>query len=79
MPETNGTVTLVKNRIKELLKNNGNLKKVIDFDVSLSIGCAYWDPAGAESLEEIFNKADMAMYEAKRKSFSNIRSGSRGI
>ena len=44
-----------------------NLSGALGFDISLSVGSAYFDPQNPCTLEELINRADRAMYEAKAR------------
>jgi len=44
-----------------------NLSGALGFDISLSIGSAYFDPQNPCTLEELIDRADRAMYEAKAR------------
>jgi diguanylate cyclase (GGDEF)-like protein len=65
--ETDGESDAVKQRIakKIALQNKKNAR--FDFPVTLSIGSAYWDPQGSQSVDEILNEADRLMYEEKKR------------
>lgn len=66
LPETNGEVELVKDRIKELVTTRNEQMGEEEVAFSLSIGTASWDPAGSLSIDDVFKLADRAMYDEKR-------------
>ncbi len=66
--ETNGEVDVVRERIQVELTRRGQMSFLSEFPVTLSIGTAHWDPEGGESIERVLNRADLAMYEEKRRS-----------
>jgi two-component system cell cycle response regulator len=37
------------------------------FRISISIGCAHYDPENPCSIDELMSRADILMYEQKRK------------
>jgi diguanylate cyclase (GGDEF)-like protein len=45
---------------------NFNARSGLPYQLSLSFGMAYFDPAGPASLEDVVREADHAMYEQKR-------------
>lgn len=65
--ETNGESLLVKDRILDAVKARNRTNEVIPFPVTLSIGCAHWDPEGSRTVESVLSEADARMYEAKRR------------
>ncbi|HSV31354.1 MAG TPA: diguanylate cyclase [Atribacteraceae bacterium] len=75
LPETDGgEVDTVKKRIGTAIARINETSKLIDFPVTLSLGCAYWNPGGSESIEEVLAWADQRMYGEKRKQGSGHRS-----
>jgi diguanylate cyclase (GGDEF)-like protein len=75
LPETNGETDIVKQRIAKNIalhnKNNG----WCDFPVTLSIGSAYWNPQGSQSVDEVLNEADRLMYEDKKRHNGHAQRG----
>jgi PleD family two-component response regulator len=47
----------------EALNNKENRK----FRISVSVGCAYYDPEKPTSIDELIAHADKLMYEEKKK------------
>jgi diguanylate cyclase (GGDEF)-like protein len=66
LPETNGESTLVRDRIQNAMAAHSKGNALTPFPVTLSIGCAHWDPKSDRSVETILSEADAAMYVAKR-------------
>jgi diguanylate cyclase (GGDEF)-like protein len=64
--ETDGESEDVKRRIAKKMALQNNKDARFDFPVTLSIGSAYWDPQGTQSVDEILNEADRQMYEEKK-------------
>jgi diguanylate cyclase (GGDEF)-like protein/PAS domain S-box-containing protein len=48
-----------------------NRKKVLPFDLSLSLGISYFDPEHPSSIEELMVRADKLMYQQKRTKTRN--------
>ena len=67
LPETDGEIRAVKQRILEAVLHWNEMKALVDFPVTLSIGGAYWSPESSETVEEVLAKADSRMYEDKRR------------
>jgi len=68
--ETDGEIEAVKRRIRSEVSTKGQMSFLEEFPVTLSIGTAHWDPTTGESVEQILNLADRAMYEEKRSASS---------
>jgi diguanylate cyclase (GGDEF)-like protein/PAS domain S-box-containing protein len=66
LPETNGESTLVRDRIQNAMEAHSVGNALTPFPVTLSIGCAHWDPKSDRSVETTLSEADAAMYVAKR-------------
>lgn len=66
-PETDGEADAVKERILGRAARLNEASELVDFPLTLSIGVAFWDPQGDESLEEALGEADRRMYEDKRR------------
>ena len=49
---------------------NERFKSLVDSPVTLSIGCAHWDPQAPRTIDRILNDADKKMYEAKRAEYT---------
>ncbi|MFQ5341916.1 MAG: diguanylate cyclase domain-containing protein [Anaerolineae bacterium] len=65
-PETDGETDTVKERILGRAARLNETNELVDFPLTLSVGAAFWDPQGDESLEEALGEADRRMYEDKR-------------
>lgn len=65
--ETDGESELVKDRILAAVRARNGTDKVIPFPVTLSIGCAHWDPESERTVESVLSEADERMYAAKRE------------
>jgi diguanylate cyclase (GGDEF)-like protein len=65
--ETDGDADTVKQRITKTVTPHNKKNRWVDFPVTLSIGSAYWDPQGSQSVDEILIEADRQMYEEKKK------------
>ncbi len=68
LPETNGETEIAKDRIIEAMAVTERFTRLVDFPVTLSIGCAHWDPQDPRTIDRILSDADKEMYEAKRAS-----------
>jgi two-component system cell cycle response regulator len=66
LPETNGETEIARDRINEALAMTERLKGIVDFPVTLSIGCTHWDPQDPRTIDRILSDADAKMYEDKR-------------
>lgn len=66
LPETNGETEIAKDRIIEVLAVTERFSDIVDFPITLSIGCAHWDPQDPRTIDRILNDADERMYQAKR-------------
>jgi diguanylate cyclase (GGDEF)-like protein/PAS domain S-box-containing protein len=66
--ETNGESSLVKDRILAAAKAREGTTELVPFPVTLSIGCAHWDPESEQTVESVLSEADARMYAAKRES-----------
>ena len=67
LPETNGETNTAKERILKEMAASKRFASIVDFPVSLSIGCAHWDPQTPRSIDHILRDADRRMYEAKQR------------
>lgn len=56
----------IKEELEQISKSNNK-----DYEISVSHGAAEYSPAYKESLDELINKADHAMYEEKKKIKNN--------
>ena len=70
LPETNGETETARDRIIEAMAVNERFKRLVDSPVTLSIGCAHWDPQDPRTIDRILNDADKKMYEAKRAEYT---------
>jgi len=66
LPETNGETDVCKDRIIEAITRSNRFARIVDFPVTLSIGCAHWDPDDPRTIDRILGDADQKMYEAKK-------------
>ncbi len=66
LPETNGETEICRDRILAALAVTDRFAHIVDFPVSLSIGCAHWDPDDPRTIDRILGDADRKMYEAKQ-------------
>lgn len=66
LPETNGETEIARERIIDALAATERFKGVVDHPVTLSIGCAHWDPQDPRTIDRILSDADEEMYKAKR-------------
>ncbi len=66
-PETDGETDAVKQRILRRVAGLNEMNELVDFPLTLSIGTAFWEPQGDESVEEALGEADRRMYEDKRR------------
>jgi diguanylate cyclase (GGDEF)-like protein len=64
--ETDGEADTVRQRIATTVTPRYKKSRWVDFPVTLSIGSAYWNPQGSQSVDEILNEADRLMYEEKK-------------
>ncbi|MFC2078431.1 diguanylate cyclase domain-containing protein [Candidatus Bipolaricaulota bacterium] len=68
LPETNGETEIARDRINEAMAITDRFKGIVDFPISLSIGCAHWDPQDPRTIDRILSDADKEMYDVKRAS-----------
>ncbi|MBE0635063.1 diguanylate cyclase [Candidatus Bipolaricaulota bacterium] len=66
LPETNGETEIARDRLVAAMAASGRFVGLVDFPVTLSIGCAHWDPQDPRTIDRILNDADEEMYKAKR-------------
>jgi len=66
LPETDGETETCKQRIVEAMATCERFSGIVDFPVTLSIGCAHWDPNDPRTIDRILDHADQKMYEAKQ-------------
>jgi len=67
LPETSGQTQTLKERIIKAVHDWNNQNNILTFPLSLSIGCAHWDPESPQSIEDVLAEADRMMYEEKRR------------
>ena len=67
LPETSGQTQTLKERIMKAVHDWNNQNNILTFPLSLSIGCAHWDPESPQSIEDVLAEADRMMYEEKRR------------
>ncbi len=65
LPETNGEVAIVQNRILERIQTDKHLETLLSFKLTVSIGQSHWEPGGSESVEDALVRADHRMYQDK--------------
>ena len=65
-PETDGETDTVRQRILERAARLNETNELVDFPLTLSVGTAFWDPQGDESVQDALGAADRRMYEDKR-------------
>ncbi|MFC2095444.1 diguanylate cyclase domain-containing protein [Candidatus Bipolaricaulota bacterium] len=68
LPETNGETEIARDRINEAMAATERFRSIVDFPITLSIGCAHWDPHDPRTIDRILNDADEEMYKIKRAS-----------
>jgi len=66
LPETNEDTEVAKDRITVAMASTERFSGLVDFPVTLSIGCVHWDPQDPRTIDRILSDADKRMYEAKR-------------
>ncbi len=66
LPETDGEVILVKNRIEELVLERNRQMGEERVRFSLSIAIASWDPTSRLSIEDVFKAAEKAIFDEKQ-------------
>ncbi|MFW6104802.1 MAG: PAS domain S-box protein [Candidatus Bipolaricaulota bacterium] len=67
MPETNGGVTDIIDRLKVSLADWSKKTTLIDFPLTLAMGVSHWSPGQERNVEEALNEADRKMYEDKNR------------
>ena len=65
LPETNGETEVCRDRIHRAIAGSDRLAHLVDFPITLSIGCAHWDPDDPRTIDRILRDADRKMYTAK--------------
>jgi diguanylate cyclase (GGDEF)-like protein/PAS domain S-box-containing protein len=73
LPETNGETSIAKDRISQAMASSDRFSNLVNFPITLSIGCAHWDPKDPRTIDRILGDADAEMYEAKRAGRINPR------
>ena len=66
LPETDGETEIARERIAEAMATTERFSGIVDGPVTLSIGCAHWDPQDPRTLDQILSDADDQMYDVKR-------------
>jgi diguanylate cyclase (GGDEF)-like protein len=66
LPETDGETEIARDRISNAMAASERFAGLVDFPVTLSIGCAHWDPQDPRTIDRILNDADEEMYNVKR-------------
>lgn len=67
LPETSGQTGILKDRVNRAVQDWNIRNNILTFPLSLSIGCAHWDPAGSTTVDDVLAEADKKMYEEKQK------------
>ena len=65
MPETNGEVKRIIDRLKQELANWNERNSLIDFPLTIAMGVSHWNPGQDRDLEAALNEADRKMYRDK--------------
>lgn len=65
LPETSGQTSTLKDRIRNAVDEWNAKNNILTFPLTLSIGCAHWDPESPGSIEDVLAEADRMMYEEK--------------
>ncbi|HPI99151.1 MAG TPA: diguanylate cyclase, partial [Synergistales bacterium] len=65
LPETSGQTSTLKERINRSIYSWNQENNILTFPLTLSIGCAHWDPESPHSVEDILAEADKMMYQEK--------------
>ncbi len=71
LPESDPTANSATGRIDENLQEFNTDNSILDFPLTLSVGCAYWDPEDTHTLEDIQNLADHRMYQNKAEKYQS--------
>jgi diguanylate cyclase (GGDEF)-like protein len=72
LPETEQKVELVQERILESMKTWNDNNDAFSFPISFAIGSAFWSHSGSDTVDEVLAKADIRMYEHKRKNLERL-------
>ena len=65
LPETDGETETARDRISKAMAETERFKGIVDFPVTLSIGCARWNPQDPRTIDRLLSDADKEMYKAK--------------
>ncbi|MBS3788444.1 PAS domain S-box protein [Candidatus Bipolaricaulota bacterium] len=65
LPETNGEVFEIVDRLKAELAEWNERSSLIDFPLSLALGVSHWNPDQDRDVEDALKEADKKMYEDK--------------
>lgn len=71
LPETNGETEIARDRINDAMAETERFNGIVDFPVTLSIGCAHWDPQDPRTIDRILKDADDDMYRVKHTGRAN--------
>ncbi|UCF87238.1 MAG: diguanylate cyclase [Nitrospiraceae bacterium] len=63
--DSRDSVEMISARLQNVLKQY-NEKSLLDYELSLSIGIAYYDPQNPCTVDELLDRADKCMYEEKK-------------
>lgn len=74
LPETSGQTSTLKERINRSVYQWNQENNILTFPLSLSIGCAHWDPESPGSVEDTLAEADKMMYQEKHGNQSEDKS-----
>lgn len=70
-PETNGKSKVVAQRLRRALRRWWKGYGLEGPPLGISVGVSFWNPREEQSLEEVLEKADAALYRAKRRKRSS--------
>ncbi len=65
MPETNGEVKRIIDRLKQELADWNERNSLIDFPLTIAMGVSHWNPGQDRDLEAALKEADRKMYRDK--------------
>ncbi len=67
MPETDGKVEEVVERLKRAFATWNEQNDLLDFPLALAMGVSHWNPDQERNVEEALKEADRKMYKEKKK------------
>ncbi len=65
LPETDHQSEIVKERISRKIAEREDLKNILDFPLTISVGIAVWKPGESDTINDILSLADKRMYREK--------------